>query len=304
MMFNNLNISFASFGEVLFDVFGTDRKIGGAPLNIALRIKSYGFPVAMISAIGQDDPGEELWQFMHTQGIHLSAVNRLQQLPTGSVQVTLNEQGSASYDIQYPAAWDCIPATENINEVLENAQVLIYGSLACRHEVSRNTLFEILEKKDLYKVFDVNLRAPFYDYKTLQSLMNKADFIKFNDEEIFEIAEVLGKNHSSLEETMRSIATISGATAICVTRGRYGAVLLWKEEFYENGGYHVQVVDTVGAGDSFLGTLLGKLLSDGNPQQAIDMACAVGSLVAARAGANPVLSETEIRELMDSTQRS
>lgn len=304
MMFNNLNISFASFGEVLFDVFGTDRKIGGAPLNIALRIKSYGFPVAMISAIGQDDLGEELWQFMHHQGIHLHGMNRLPQLPTGSVQVTLNEQGSASYEIQYPAAWDCIEATEHINQVIDSVQVLIYGSLACRHEVSRQTLFELLGKQHLYKVFDVNLRAPFYNYTTLLSLMEQADFIKFNDEEIFEVAEALGKGHSSLEETMRSMVTLSGATAICVTRGQYGAVLLWKEEFYENGGYHVQVVDTVGAGDSFLGTLLGKLLSDGNPQEAIDMACAVGSLVAARAGANPVLSETEIRELMNSAEES
>ncbi|GLB53589.1 fructokinase [Neptunitalea chrysea] len=303
-MFNNLDISFASFGEVLFDVFGTDRKIGGAPLNIALRIKSYGFPVAMISAIGQDDLGEELWQFMYNKGILLSAVDRLKQLPTGSVQVTLNEQGSATYDIQYPAAWDCIPYTKKINQVLDSVQVLIYGSLACRHEVSRQTLFEILEKEHLYKVFDVNLRAPFYNYTTLLSLMEQADFIKFNDDEIFEIAEAMGKDHSSLEETMRSIATISGATSICVTRGKYGAVLLWKEEFYENGGYHVQVVDTVGAGDSFLGTLLCKLLSDKDPQQAIDMACAVGSLVAASAGANPVLSETEIRELMNSTEES
>lgn len=303
MIFKNLDISFASFGEVLFDVFGDTRKIGGAPLNIALRIKSFGFPVAMISAIGNDDLGDELWQFMQSNGIQLQAVAKLAQLPTGSVTVTLNEHGSATYDIAYPSAWDCIPKSGQTEEVIKNTQVLIYGSLASRHEVSRHTLIDILDHKDLYKVFDVNLRAPHYTYTRLITLMEKADFIKFNDEEIFEITDALGKTNTSLEDSMRTIATLTNTNTICVTRGKDGAVLLWKDEFYYNKGYMVKVVDTVGAGDSFLGTLLCKLLGNDNAQQAIDMACAVGSLVASRAGANPVLSEAEIAEMIEKANR-
>ena len=50
-MFINKKINVISFGEVLFDVFGEEKKIGGAPLNLALRTASYGFPVAMILSL-------------------------------------------------------------------------------------------------------------------------------------------------------------------------------------------------------------------------------------------------------------
>ena len=68
---------------------------------------------------------------------------------------------------------------------------------------------------------------------------------------------------------------------------------------YYNSGYKIDVVDTVGSGDSFLAGLIFKLLKEGNPQEAIDFACALGAIVAKNEGANPKISSNEIKAFMN-----
>jgi len=85
---------------------------------------------------------------------------------------------------------------------------------------------------------------------------------------------------------------------MCVTKGKHGALLLWKGKIYENEGYPIKVADTVGAGDSFLAALITSLLNGNEPQNAIDFACAVGALVAESPGANPDISNSKIENLM------
>ena len=68
---------------------------------------------------------------------------------------------------------------------------------------------------------------------------------------------------------------------------------------YRNPGYKVTVKDTVGAGDSFLASLIHQFLLDKNPQDALDYSCAVGSLVASKSGANESVSEDEIQQLLE-----
>jgi fructokinase len=158
-------------------------------------------------------------------------------------------------------------------------------------------LEEILQN-DIYKVFDVNLRKPHYTYELLENLMKSADFIKFNDEEILEIALALKSPHTNIRENIAFIALHTQTEAICVTRGKNGALLYWKGNLYENDGYPVKVADTVGAGDSFLATLITSLHTGKEPQYSIDYACAVGALVAASPGANPQISDSDITEFM------
>ena len=183
-MLNNKKVNVISFGEVLFDVFGEEKKIGGAPLNIALRMASYGFPVAMISAVGNDEDGKVILDYTRQNDIEISGINVSEEYETGIVQVSLNESGSATYEIRFPSAWDFISVDEKIKDIVKDADVFFYGSLASRNEVSQKTLFSLLDSNDtMFKVFDVNLRKPFYSIQLLEKLMSKADFIKFNDEE-------------------------------------------------------------------------------------------------------------------------
>ena len=296
-MNNGKNLKAVAYGEVLWDVFANEKKIGGAPLNVALRMKTFGCEVAMISCVGNDEDGEAIINHVKSLGIDTSGVTQTENFATGLVNVTLNERGSASYEISYPSAWDKIVLNDFGKQITADADVLIYGSLVCRDEVSKRSLKELL-KTQAYKVFDVNLRKPHYSYEMLEELMHSADFIKFNDEELLEITAAMNSPFTSLKENMNFIAEKTKVTDMCVTRGKHGALLMWKGQLYENGGYPVEVADTVGAGDSFLAALITSVLTGKNPQTAIDFACAIGALVAEAPGANPEISNSKIEDLM------
>lgn len=286
------------FGEVLFDVFPTHKKIGGAPLNVALRLASLGINAQIISRVGNDEIGRELLAFIKKNGVDTDTIQIDENLSTGEVIVQLNEKGSASYTINYPVAWDkiiCIPEDEIM---VKKADALVFGSLVCRDSVSQNSLLEIINYAK-YAVFDVNLRAPFYTKEILINLMMQSDFIKFNDDELYEVSAFMNSPYHSLEQNILFIAEKTNTKHICVTKGSHGAVLYYNEKMYYNSGYKIDVVDTVGSGDSFLAGLLSKLLYDENPQEAIDFACALGAIVAKNEGANPKISIADINDFMN-----
>ncbi len=128
--------------------------------------------------------------------------------------------------------------------------------------------------------------------------MVQADFIKFNDDELFEIAEMIGSPYNSIEQNLHFISEKTNTKTICVTKGRHGAVLLKDGVRYYNSGFKVKVKDTVGAGDSFLASLIAGLLKEEEPQSTLDFACAVGALVAGKEGANPEISKDNIKKFM------
>ncbi|MDW8852718.1 carbohydrate kinase [Flavobacterium sp. MMLR14_040] len=296
-MNNDISLKAVAYGEVLWDVFDDKKKIGGAPLNVALRMKTLGCEVAMISCVGNDEDGKAILNHVKQLGLQTDAIMQSDTFPTGLVKVTLDERGSATYEISYPSAWDKIVLNNQAETLVINADVLIYGSLVCRDKVSRESLEDLLQM-NIYKVFDVNLRKPHYTYEVLERLMLSADFIKFNDEEILEIARALQSPFESLDENIHFIAELTHTKAICVTRGKNGALLFWKGQLYENEGYPIKVADTVGAGDSFLASLITYLLTDKDPQTSIDFACAVGALVAESTGANPEISFSRIENMI------
>ena len=296
-MNNGKNLKAVAYGEVLWDVFANEKKIGGAPLNVALRMKTFGCEAAMISCVGKDQDGQAIIDHVKSLGLDTNAIMQTEDFATGLVKVTLNDRGSASYEISYPAAWDKIVVNNLAINLATDADVLIYGSLVCRDKISRQSLEKLLQTK-VYKVFDVNLRKPHYSYEILEQLMHSADFIKFNDEELLEITAAMQSPFTSLEDNMQFIAERTNVKAMCVTKGKHGALLMWEGKLYQNGGYPVEVADTVGAGDSFLAALITSLLTGKEPQNAIDFACAVGALVAEAPGANPEISNAEIENLM------
>lgn len=289
---------FVSFGEVLWDVFPTHKKIGGAPLNVILRLQSLGNEVAMISSVGNDERGKKLLEYMASNGVNTDFVQISDTFKTGKVKVMLNEKGSASYDIKFPRAWDNITVDERAIDLVKNSDAFLYGSLAARNDESRSTLLELLNYAP-YKIFDLNLRPPYYTKELLIELMIKADFIKFNDDELYEVCRYLGSKYHGMEQNIRFISKLTDTEQICVTKGHHGAVLLYDDKFYYNSGYQIKVIDTVGAGDSFLGALVSQLFNKKHPQEAIDFACAVGALVAQREGANPEITESEIDKFIN-----
>ena len=296
-MKNNNKVKAVCFGEVLWDVFPSHKKIGGAPLNVALRMNSLGISTTMISRIGKDEDGDNIISFLKSQQMSSDSIQVGEEYKTGVVNVMINEKGNASYDILYPSSWDKITLTNEMIEKVTASDVFIFGSLICRDEISRSTLFALLEKAK-YKVLDANLRAPYYTTEVLIELMSKADFIKLNDEELWEISRKLDSPYHSFEQNIKFIAEKTNTKQVCVTKGAFGAVLYCNEKFYYNSGYLIKVIDTVGAGDSFLATLTARLLKGKSPQKSLNYACAIGALVAGQEGANPKISDPEIKKYM------
>ena len=286
------------FGEVLWDEFPTHKKIGGAPLNVALRMNSLGAATSIISKIGNDENGEQIVKYIEDHKVNSELIQIDNDYKTGVVHVMINEKGNASYDIHYPSAWDKIVINDQMIESISDADAFIFGSLVCRDEVSRQTLMTLLDKAN-YKILDANLRAPYYTLDILMELMNKADFIKLNDEELVEISKKINSPYNSFEQNIKFISEMTNTQQICVTKGPFGAVLYNNGKFYYNSGYFVDVVDTVGAGDSFLATLIIRLLKGKSPQKSLNYACAIGALVAASEGANPTISISKLKKFMN-----
>ena len=285
------------FGEVLWDVFPTHKTIGGAPLNVALRLKSFQNDISLISCLGDDTSGKELKLELEKFSISYY-LQTDKEYKTSTVAISLDKNGSASYLIHKPCAWDNIQVNNELKSLVKNSDAFIFGSLVARSNTSRNTLITLLDISK-FSVFDVNLRSPHYQISSIQVLMNAANFIKFNDDELTEISKGLGIQGASIEQTIVSVATKTNTASICVTLGEKGAILFYDQRFFYSKGYQVEVEDTVGSGDSFLATLIDALLKDEDPQLAIDKSCAVGALVAKNKGANPMISKLEIDAIMN-----
>lgn len=292
-------LTIVCFGEVLWDRFSKRKRIGGAPLNVAIRLHALGYNSYMISRVGKDKLGIELLTGLKQKDLDIENIQMDDVFKTGDVIVELNEDGSAIYDICSPRAWDKIKVTEKSKSLVQYSDAFVFGSLVTRDDISKESLLTYL-KIAKYKIFDVNLRPPYYNKSLLLELMKIADFIKFNDDEIIELGEMLDVHSVDIEELMKLVSIKTKTKHICVTKGKDGAILLYNDKFYHNYGYTIQVKDTVGAGDSFLAFLISELLSNVNPQQAIDRACAIGALVAQSEGANPIVTTLEMEQLIES----
>ena len=286
------------FGEVLWDLLPTGRIAGGAPMNVAFHVNQMGMQSKMISSIGDDDLGKELKRFMENKGISTDLIQTDNTFPTGIVNVILDNGGYPSYEIVSPVAWDYIRPDDKAKDLVKSADALVFGSLACRTERNKRTLFEYLELAPI-RILDVNLRAPFYSQPLIESLLEKAEIVKMNDEELALIAGwqgLDGEERSQLEFLKNKF----GLDVLILTKGKDGAVCLDETGYYEQPAFPVVVKDTIGSGDSFLAAFLSKYLKNEHTRQCLIFAGAVGALVATKAGGTPEVTPQEILAMIGS----
>lgn len=238
-----------------------------------MRLQSFGISTKIISKVGQDDNGGQLLKILKDKFVDVSQIQVDAKIKTGEVLVTLNSTRYSS-DIVIPSAWDKIELNEENINLVKNSDIFVFDYLVCRDNISKSTLYKLLPFAK-HKIFDVNLRAPFYSFGLIVDLMNKSDFIKMNDEELLIIAVELGSKYNSIEENIKFISDKTNTQNICITKGKDGAVLFIENEFYHNNGFNVKVEDTVGAGDSFLAALIYKLQTTNNYYDSLEFACAV-----------------------------
>jgi len=278
-------------GEVLWDVFPTGRKLGGAPANFAYHVSQFGLEGLAVSAVGRDGLGEETLEALEGHGLHFH-MDRVEE-PTGTVQVTLDALGVPQYEIRTGVAWDNIPYTKELAEIAASTKAVCFGSLAQRSPVSRQTIGWFLDAvpEDCLKVFDINLRQQFYTREVLEDSLRRADILKINEEEIVTVARLFGIPGPSFGEISGELMERYGLKMVILTCGAVGSYV-----FHGGGTSYldtpvVQVADTVGAGDSFTGAFVACILAGKGVEEAHRTAVDVSAYVCTQTGAMPPMPE-------------
>ncbi|HEV7402269.1 MAG TPA: carbohydrate kinase [Chthoniobacteraceae bacterium] len=297
--------SFA-FGEILWDCLPSGRHAGGAPFNVCAHLTQLDCAAALISSVGRDPLGDEILQVAVEKGVDTRLITRARiGLPTGTVNATIDAQGNATYDIVQPVAWDEIFVSEQVLEAVAQARAFVFGSLAGRSPYNLEQLDQLLALPGPVKFFDVNLRPPFADPKLVLDLAQRADVIKLNDDEVGRLAAWLQtgamtgptpRDAESLGDACARVAAETATRRICVTRGPDGAALWEGGRLVCVPAPHVEVRDTVGAGDAFMAGLMRGLTNGLAIRQVLESACRLGAFVASHDGATPIFPE-ELREL-------
>ncbi|WP_321347823.1 carbohydrate kinase [uncultured Draconibacterium sp.] len=289
------------FGEVLWDRLPSGAKAGGAPMNVALHLNAIGLDATIASSVGNDEAGEELKKFLEDSGMSIAYVQTDEQLPTSEVLVHLDENNNATYEICEPVAWDCIQLTNSLMDKAKRSGLMIYGSLASRDPLTRETLLNLLDY-DGVKLIDVNFRKPYDSQEVVERLLERTDIVKLNNEELQVFAGWHNRLESNEYDLIEWFITKYNIEMLCVTKGENGALLYCNGKFYEHPGFKVKAVDTVGAGDAFLAGLIASLLNKKEPADALAFACATGAFVASKAGATPKYNMDEIEEILSTDQ--
>jgi len=262
------------FGEVLFDHFPDGRRVlGGAPFNVAWHLRAFGEDPRLLSRVGEDDDGAAVRSHMQDWGMDMQDLQSDPQLPTGRVQVSI-EDGEPAYDIVRPAAWDAIAAPADP----PRCTLLYHGSLALRSEPSRQTWQALRQAVPALVFVDVNLRPPWWERERVLQDLRGAHWVKLNGDELERLAP-----GATAEAFMASL----GLQGLLLTEGARGARLLTSEgaEYATRPRGDVEVVDTVGAGDAVAAVLILGLLRGWPPQSALDHAQAFASAIVGRRGA-------------------
>jgi fructokinase len=291
-------------GELLWDILPTGPVLGGAPANFTVMAGRLGSHAAILSRIGRDDLGRQAVDLLDPMPADTEYLQIDPAHETGRVTVEL-KHGQPSYDIHEPAAWDFMELTDDWVRLAERADAICFGSLAQRSLESRQTIQTLAAQTPSHcvRVFDVNLRSPFYSSEVLQESLSLATVMKLNDAEMPLVLGLLGLPVSEPGDQMalragaeKLLAEFPTLRMVAVTRGGEGSLLASREGTHEHPGVKTKVADTIGAGDAFTAAITHYLL------RGAELDCAGlarlneagnrwGSWVASQKGAMPPLTD-------------
>ena len=278
-------------GEALWDCLPEGKKLGGAPANFAYHVGLFlGQENALaVSALGEDALAVETEAALDEHG--LSYLMPRVPFPTGTVQVQLDAEGIPTYDIKEGVAWDNIPFTPEMEEVARSCKAVCFGTLAQRNEVSRQTIYRFLEATpaDCMKIYDINLRQHFYTKEIIQASLMHCNILKINDEELEILAKMFGYSSLDTEDQCWLILGKYGLKRVILTCGVNGSYVYSEGRSSYVETPHVEVADTVGAGDSFTAAFCAATLKGLSSIKAHKLAVDVSAYVCTQKGAMPAM---------------
>lgn len=274
------------FGEALYDIFPGDKKmLGGAPFNVAWNLAAFGANPVFISRIGDDALGQQILDTMtrakmETRGIQIDKTH-----PTGTVSIEMSG-GTHQFNINADQAYDYIDEKQALQTAQQTDVGLLYfGTLAIRSERSRQALDQLLELGHPLFV-DINLRAPWWTQEIISAALDKATWVKLNEEELHIIITELYALELPLEQAIEFLFSSLNLQALFVTCGENGAYLRNQDELLFSPAPVVESMkDTVGAGDAFTSVSIFGLLNNWDAQTLLTRALSFAADVCAIQGA-------------------
>src|ERR1022692_2040544 len=286
-------------GELLWDLLPQGPRLGGAPANFTVMAGRLGGHAAVLSRIGRDELGRRAVDLLDPLPADTEYLQVDPTHETGRVTVALKD-GQPAYTIHQPAAWDFLELSDEWVRLAERADAICFGSLAQRSLESRQTIQTLAAQTSstCVRVYDVNLRAPFYSGEIVQESLELATVVKMNDAEVPLVLALLGlqpveepgapKLRIGAEQLLAEFPTLQ---MIAITCGPNGSLLVTRDEWRQHPGIPVKVADTIGAGDAFTAAMTHYLLRGADLLTLNEAGNRWGAWVASHSGAMPVLSE-------------
>ncbi len=278
---------------------------GGAPANVLAALSKFGRKTAFIGKVGKDMHGSFLKEVLVENEISTEGLVEGDDAFTTLAFVALSDSGERSFSFaRKPGADTCLTENEVKKELIKESKVFHIGSLSLSAEPVKSTTLRALElakEAGCMISYDPNYRAPLWEsqedaIREMRSVIPFVDVMKLSDEEtelLTGIAEPEGAAKKLLEQ---------GVSIVAVTLGADGALIATKGGCERVAGYSANIVDTTGAGDSFWGGFLHKLLEADKKfaeitlEEAIEytrFGNAVASLCVEKRGAIPAMPTLE-----------
>ena len=277
-------------GEIVWDMLPAGKQLGGAPLNFAFFSKELGAEAYAVSAIGNDVLGDETLAVASATGVNLDYLQR-NNLPTSRVLISLDDEGVPQYEIVENVAWDALECPQMILDLVKDASVMCWGSLAQRSVTSRQSVLAMLSAapKECVKVFDINIRQHYYSREVIETSLGYADILKLNEDELPLVASILGLSGPEHDIVSQLIEKYALKYLVYTHGADFSEVFSATGEYSHVPTPKVRVVDTVGAGDSFTAVFVTSILQGLSMAESHARAVEVSAYVCTQNGAiNPL----------------
>jgi fructokinase len=295
-------------GESLWDILPSGPRLGGAPLNVAVHSRELldNCPGRFVLAtrVGSDSLGKDILDAVAARGLDTDFVQQDATHPTGTVAVELTSTGP-KYTFADDVAWDRLEFTPSWSDLAKNCSAVCYGTLAQRSRPSRETILTFLDAaKHAVRMFDVNLRPPYYDPELLEQSCRRASMVKLNEHELPVLAEALGLPAGAPVFQLAQLRARYELDLVIYTRGARGTMLVLPNKVISPPAVAYPITenaDDVGAGDACTAAVLVGWLLKLPPARIAELANQMGAFVASQSGATPRLPD-EIKRLVNENQ--
>jgi len=317
---------FVSWGEILWDLFPEGRRLGGAPANVAYHLAALGAEAALVSRVGDDEPGRAALAALAAAGVDVAAVQTDRARPTGAVGVEL-VAGEARYRFHPNCAWEHIEWDARASAAVTEASAICFGTLSQRLPTARAALETALSAargpdapatERPLAVCDLNLRPVDQNADLLRWSLAAADVVKLNQREEELLGQLFGQR-----DVVEWLCDDLGVAVVAVTRGSGGCRIIARadragraaesgdnatdQNLIDRGPRAIDQAgwpaapggDTVGCGDAFTAVLALGLTVRSPLEQIARAACRYAGAVAGQRGATPLLPRALIVEIRE-----